>query len=57
MGTGKSTLALDLSRRLSGPAGCCQILELDPDDVYREIRTAAGPLKILGHYSQKKMER
>lgn len=30
MGTGKSTLALTLSRRLSGPAGCCQILELDP---------------------------
>lgn len=30
MGTGKSTLALDLSLRLSGPAGGCQILELDP---------------------------
>jgi ribonuclease Z len=30
MGTGKSTLAMDLSRRLTRSAGACQILELDP---------------------------
>jgi ribonuclease BN (tRNA processing enzyme) len=31
--------------------------EHDPDAVYRDIRAAAGPVKILGHYPQKKMER
>lgn len=31
--------------------------EHDPDAVYREIRAAAGPVKILGHYPQKKMEK